>query len=162
MFDATQKIERIGITEPQFLADGMLGTLAIKLRIQGFDTVYDKESSDAELIEIARESNRILLTSDHELSLRAKRSHVICVALRERTEVGRLVELLSKLRIQKIDTARSSRCSLCNGGLERKGMDRVGKPIYQCADCKKRYWRGAHWKKLETLFEKVNASLSKG
>lgn len=160
MLDAIQKVVGGGIGELQFLVDGMLGSLAIKLRILGFDTVYDKESSDEALIEIARKSNRILLTSDRELSLRAKRSLVICVALRERTEVDRLVELLSKLGIQKIDNARSSRCSLCNGKLESKGMDRFGKQIYQCADCEKKYWRGSHWEKLDKLFEKVNALLS--
>ena len=35
--------------QPRFLVDGMLGSLARKLRILGFDTVYDPKSEDDEL-----------------------------------------------------------------------------------------------------------------
>ncbi|MGI0081019.1 MAG: Mut7-C RNAse domain-containing protein, partial [Nitrososphaerales archaeon] len=87
MLQASQKIEnRSRVSEPKFLVDGMLGSLSTKLRILGFDTLYDKESSDLQLLEIAKESGRILLTSDHELLLRGKRSQVICIVVYQRAE----------------------------------------------------------------------------
>lgn len=138
----------------------MLGSLSTKLRVLGFDTLYDRESSDRKLLEIAGESGRILLTSDHELFLTAKRSRLACVGLHERTEATRLVELFSQLGITEIDSGRSSRCSLCNGELQGKKIDKLGRKVYQCKACRKRYWRGAHWQKLEALFGEVNVSLS--
>ncbi|MGI0080017.1 MAG: Mut7-C RNAse domain-containing protein [Nitrososphaerales archaeon] len=161
MLQAAQRIEkRSMISELKFLVDGMLGSLSTKLRILGFDTVYDKESSDLKLLEIAKQSGRILLTSDHELLLRAKRSQVICIAVYQRSEPERLAELFSQLGLLKIDSVGPSRCSLCNGKLEDEESDVLGRKVYKCNECGKKYWRGAHWEKLEALFEKVNASLS--
>ncbi len=160
MLKASQAFRGRGRARPQFLVDGMLGSLAVKLRILGFDTVYDKMSSDANLLEIARKSKRVLLTSDKGLILRSKLSRIPCVALTERNDADRLAELLSQLGISKIDASKSSRCSLCNGELAREEADDLGRQIYRCLDCHKKYWRGTHWEKLNKLFETVNISLS--
>ncbi len=146
--------------EPQFLVDGMLGSLAVKLRILGFDTIYDKESTDSDLMKIARESKRILLTSDKGLIVQSRLSRLPCVALVQRNDAERLAELLDQLGISRVDTSKSSRCSLCNGQLEMEGTDDLARQIYRCLDCHKKYWRGSHWDKLEKLFELVNFYLS--
>ncbi len=49
---------------PRFVADAMLGSLARKLRIFGFDTLYFKDGGDSELLKLAKSEGRILLTSD--------------------------------------------------------------------------------------------------
>src|SRR5512136_1517512 len=46
----------------------MLGSLARWLRMIGYDTVYDKNMDDPELVKFARAGNRYLLTRDKELA----------------------------------------------------------------------------------------------
>jgi uncharacterized protein with PIN domain len=145
---------------PKFLVDGMLGSLATKLRILGFDTNYDKKSKDSELISIARKQDRFLVTSDHELFLLAKQVRIRVILILGKTEEKRLLELLTKANIKELDESRVSRCSLCNSVLERTfRKDEYDREIFKCPNCSKLYWHGSHWIKLDSLFSKVNDSL---
>ena len=56
--------------DPRFLLDNHLGRLASYLRLTGFDTLYDRDSADAELAETAVQTGRILLTRDRRLLMR--------------------------------------------------------------------------------------------
>jgi len=49
------------------IVDAMLGSLARKLRIYGFDTVYDKDSEDSSMLIAAKTESRTLVTCDKEL-----------------------------------------------------------------------------------------------
>ena len=144
----------------RFLVDGMLGSLAVKLRILGFDAEYDRESADRELVQRARNEDRILLTSDRELFLLARRLHTNCIMIQGASERERLVQLFTNLGVKKLRPRRASRCSLCNGRLQRKQeIDSHGREMYRCNNCGKLYWRGSHWKKLEQLFWEVNLAM---
>ena len=55
---------------PRFIADVMLGSLARWLRILGFDTIYFRAIDDNELIKIARQQERTLLTRDTGIARR--------------------------------------------------------------------------------------------
>ena len=50
-----------------FLADAMLGSIARKLRIFGFDTIYLAHARDDEILKIGIEQDRVILTADKEL-----------------------------------------------------------------------------------------------
>jgi len=148
---------------PEFLVDGMLGSLATKLRILGYDTVYDSFSNDEELLKSAALSGRYLLTSDRELFLLARRRHVKASLLTKREDLGRFVELFSSLGISKIVVPELSRCSACNGTLvESSSKTRFGETKHICRDCGKEYWKGVHWKKLNAFFNEANLILRKG
>jgi len=54
----------------KFIADCHLGKLAKYLRLMGFDTLFFSHIEDNELIIIANEQNRIILTRDRDLSQR--------------------------------------------------------------------------------------------
>ena len=60
------------MTRPRFSADEMLGSLARWLRLMGYDTIYERDSSDTAILERARVDERILLTRDKKLAERAK------------------------------------------------------------------------------------------
>ncbi|MGI0001590.1 MAG: Mut7-C RNAse domain-containing protein, partial [Nitrososphaeraceae archaeon] len=49
---------------PSFLVDAMLGNIARKLRIFGYDTLYLKDTPDTSVLEIASREKRVLLTRD--------------------------------------------------------------------------------------------------
>ena len=52
---------------PSFLADAMLGSVARKLRIFGFDTLYTAHAHDDEILKTGIEQGRVILTADKEL-----------------------------------------------------------------------------------------------
>jgi len=138
----------------------MLGSIARKLRIIGYDTLYDPNFEDGYLLSEALNSGRILVTSDIELFLRAKRKKAPVIRVSSRSERERLYEVLSSLGKKRIDLeSRDSRCSSCNGSLEKSTRMLNDKIVFVCESCGKNYWRGGHWKKLTRLFGEVNFML---
>ena len=142
-----------------FLVDGMLGSLARKLRILGYDTIYDSKAVDAKLLEIAAQSKRCLITSDMELYISSRRKKLASILINSRNERGRLFEVLSAIGESKIDETRVARCSICNGALRDSGRKERGNAVYSCVDCGKHYWKGVHWKRLSSLFNEVDRML---
>jgi uncharacterized protein len=146
--------------EATFIVDGMLGSLARKLRILGYDTVFDKESNDAGLLLLSQETGRTLVTADVDLYLQANRQRIPTVLISSRSDRQRLYELFSNLGQRRLSTGAAPRCSLCNGELKDSGREsREGRKIQVCSACGKLYWKGSHWTKLELLFSDVDQLL---
>ncbi len=138
----------------------MLGSLARKLRILGFDAVYDPKSEDDELRTLAMADGRILLTGDFELFKSAKRSNINSILIDSPNERDRLFEVLKMSGTTTIHTEQLvSRCSQCNGELYDTGKMNRNSPVFSCRTCGKNYWKGSHWNKLNALFEDVNEML---
>ena len=147
-------------SRPKFLVDGMLGSLVVKLRILGYDTLYGKDKSDEDLIQESLMEVRILLTSDKELFLRAKKRSANSLLISAKSEEGRIVELCKKVGIKRLETVRMPLCSVCNSKLyDTSEKDDLGRLIFKCSLCGKLYWVGSHWKNLNCLFRSVNREL---
>jgi uncharacterized protein len=147
-----------GESEAIFLVDGMLGSLARKLRMLGYDTLYSEED-DSKLLAIAKSTGRHLVTSDSELFFLSRRRKLNSILVASRTERGRLFEVLSAIGESHIDYDREAKCSVCNGQLNDSGRKQNDKPILTCVECGKDYWEGSHWKRLSALFNEVDAML---
>src|SRR5579871_488532 len=80
---------------PTFIVDGMLGSIARKLRILGFDTFYDPSVNDVGLLKIASSTERVLVTNDQDLFLMAKRRKLKSIRSGGKTERDRLYEVLA-------------------------------------------------------------------
>lgn len=143
----------------RFLVDGMLGSIARKLRIIGYDTIYDSSSQDKTLLRIAEKTGRYLVTSDMELYLSAKRLKLDSILVSSKSERNRLFEVLSKAGIKRINILRSPRCAVCNGRLKHSSKRDNDRTIYICEDCGKDYWKGGHWKKMTLFFHQVDLML---
>jgi uncharacterized protein len=151
----------------------MLGKIAKKLRILGFDTIYiSSNTNDREILELLLKTKRILLTSDKELFYRSKHYHCPSIILNKNTEIENLITIFSNLEIKVIDTLLSChRCSICNNKLEiiedvklvkNEIYHRViknNKEFYKCKRCNKLYWHGSHIKNIILLIEKINKML---
>jgi uncharacterized protein len=151
---------------PKFLADAMLGSLARKLRIFGFDTAYFKEGEDAELEAEARRERRVILTSDKLLFAHARAKGLRAVLVAGRSDRARLLSVQAQVGPGHgfpIGAAMGSRCAACNGELMRigkKGAAAADLPpkvvarhrlFYRCTSCSRLYWRGGHWGRLRRL-----------
>jgi uncharacterized protein with PIN domain len=163
-----------------FLADAMLGNIARKLRIFGFDTIYLAQAHDDEILKIGIEQNRVILTADKELFKRIVKVGARGVLVSgSASELEDLVHILTKNGISSVDmNGIGSRCSLCNGPLEERTSDQVknngddvvviGVPdkviachnqFFQCTACSKIYWEGGHLKRIRALVQNLDAKL---
>jgi len=143
----------------------MLGSLARKLRIYGFDTIYDTTLNDVELIRIAESHDRTLLTSDRELFLRATNRNISAVLIVGDNDTARLASVFGSLQIAAELNPERSRCPVCNGLLEeaiKSSLTDIPKTVlerherfYICENCGKVYWQGSHWRRMKSIADIV-------
>lgn len=137
----------------RFLADAHLGTLAKRLRMLGFDTLWYNDLGDAALAELAEREHRILLTRDRQLLMRRSVTHG-CY-LRATTTSAQLAYLIERLQLCTA-IAPFSRCIVCNGGLAAVTPESVQAEVpprvwstqrdyWRCRECTRVYWKGSHW-----------------
>jgi uncharacterized protein with PIN domain len=138
----------------KFVADAMLGTLAKWLRVLGYDTIYDTDLDDHQLVRLARADGRELLTRDRELACR-RGVRTLLVASEDLDDQVRQVLLELEL-----DAGRTfSRCPICNEILQtldrETARERVPPYVAQtrktfrsCPACRRVYWRGTHWQRM--------------
>lgn len=110
-----------------FVADAMLGNIARKLRIFGFDTVYSAQVHDDEILKIGIEQDRVILTADKELFKRIVRVGARGVLVSNgASEFEALVHILMKNGITSVGmNGIGSLCSVCNGHLKQRTSDQV-------------------------------------
>jgi uncharacterized protein with PIN domain len=138
----------------RFVADAMLGTLAKWLRILGYDTIYDTDLDDNQLVRLARADGRVLLTRDREL---ARRRGVRALLVVSEDLDDQVRQVLDELELEAGRTF--SRCPVCNEILQALDPDaaRERVPPYvaqtrrtfkSCPACRRVYWRGTHWGRM--------------
>lgn len=139
----------------KFIADAMLGRLARWLRLLGFDTLYYPDISDSNLLKIARQQERFILTRDtHFPGFKNLKEYLL---INSNNTFEQLVELTKALNMEEFN---SGRCVKCNGmlipGIGKKNVrGLVPEHIYvqynrfsRCKDCGNIYWEGSHIKRF--------------
>ena len=115
----------------KFLADAMLGKLTRWLRMLGQDVMYSVEFDDSELLELAKEEERILLTKDFELYKRAIGRGLDAYYVEGKTESERLAEVAKRYGLPLTIDMDKSHCPICNTKLasrtKRATQGRIGK-----------------------------------
>lgn len=147
----------------RFIADAMLGRLARWLRLLGFDTLYYKDISDAEVLKIAKQQDRFILTRDTHFLLFKNLSDFLLISSNNTLE--QLIETITALNIKEFSI---SRCVKCNGVLvgsvereEVKGL--VPEHIYmhfdkflKCGVCGNIYWEGSHMRRSRETIHRMS------
>ena len=142
----------------KFLCDQMLGNLSSWLRFFGFDTVYIKDDiEDDILFNIAEKENRVILTRDKELIVRANKKNLKVIHINTTDLDEQLRNILRNVDINKKTIL--SRCSICNSSLKlidkNEVRNRIPSKIYEnmndymyCRKCDKIYWMGSHYDRI--------------
>lgn len=140
----------------KFIADAMLGRLAKRLRLLGSDVLYAPDMTDNELLRLALEQGRIILTRDTGLASRPlARNHLFIASDRVDDQVQQVTAAFSLAP----ETA-LTRCSVCNVPLETLGTEsardrvpelvlRQRKPLMHCRKCGRIFWRGSHVRNMQ-------------
>lgn len=138
----------------RFLCDEMLVRLARLLRAAGYDAAMAPAGTpDDELLRIAREENRLLLTRDKRLS--EQPGALLVGASSAVDEARRLSEVLA------IDwsLAPFTRCVIDNSPLREASIEEIATmpasaqakdgPFQACPSCGRLYWPGSHVKRMK-------------
>ncbi len=155
-----------------FILDGMLGKLARWLRIMGNDTKYSSAMQDAELLRIAKQEKRILLTRDLALYHQAVAKSVEAFYVEGTKESERLAEISARFRVALAIDLEQSRCPKCNTKLATATKVEIADKVepntlkfynefWRCLNCGAVYWQGAHWTKIHATLEEAKRKTEK-
>lgn len=146
--------------------DTNVGRLAKWLRILGYDTLFINDLDDDELIRIAMDEGRILLTKDTRILRRrvVYDGQLKLVLIRDDDVKGQIRQVVQTLNLDH--TKPFSLCLECNQPLMPREKDEVQElvPPYvfksqtqymQCPSCHRIYWRGTHWQRMNRELEEL-------
>jgi len=155
----------------KLLCDQMLGTLAIWLRILGFDTFYANDViTDDELLHIANNEKRTIISRDKELIIRGKKKNLTTIEVNTTDLDEQLHQVLKIISIDKKFVL--SRCTLCSTILETRIKSsvegKVPKKVFEnndkfwfCTTCNKYYWKGSHYEKIMHKIDEIKKKITK-
>ncbi|MBN2350453.1 MAG: Mut7-C ubiquitin/RNAse domain-containing protein [Bacteroidales bacterium] len=158
------KVRAAPLRSYKFIFDVHLGKLSRYMRLLGFDSLYENNFSDPEIIEKAQKEQRIILTCDIELLKNSRVTHGYFV--RNRKPKQQLEELFSRFELKSLCRP-FTRCSICNTILIQKTKKDVVSYLnlktkkyysefYYCPSCLKVYWKGSHFQNLERFFRTLD------
>ncbi len=146
----------------KFVADRNLGKLCRLLRMMGLDCVFARTSVPSELIEIAKEENRVILTRKKNItSLR----YADFLIIQDEMPFNQAIEVVKAYDIDPLENA-FTRCIECNVPLIGvKKEDVRGKvpsyifktrdEFFMCPSCGRIYWRGTHKDNMREILEEI-------
>ncbi len=151
---------RPDIKEYKFIVDANVGKVAKNLRMFGFDTHYDFDLPDKEIVNLAEREERIILSRDWGL---LKRKNAIFGYYPRKTNTDeQLAEIIKRYNLyDKFKPL--SLCLECNGQIVKvekseakehldEGVLKDYNDFYKCKTCQKYFWKGSHYDKmLETI-----------
>lgn len=141
-------------TPPKYIADCHLGKLAKYLRVMGFDTLYFNSIDDNDLVSLAKNEGRIILTRDKALHERKEASTFYLESIENLQQLKELQEyFLIKSYVLR------GRCIVCNTLLESIDKndikEEIPKKVKQhfsafeiCHTCDRIYWHGDHYRRM--------------
>ena len=151
----------------KFLVDCMLGKLAKELRMLGYDTIYYRGEDTHQMIQLARQEGRAILTRNTKLIPKRPEDHII--RLTEDNPLLQLKELIQKGHISLNVENLFSRCLLCNVLIDEIPREEAGGKVpdfifyqqnlfYKCPQCGRIYWQGSHQKNMQKKVEELRIS----
>jgi uncharacterized protein with PIN domain len=146
-----------------FIADVHLGSLTRYLRMLGFDVLFDKTLTEAEIAGIASAEERIVLTR----SVNLLKYKVLNWGYHLRSEQTKeqLAEVIRRFNLaEKINPF--SRCLVCNGLIEPVPKSIIEDQLppdthkyfnefRRCVICRRIYWKGSHYERMLKLIDRI-------
>jgi len=154
----------------KFIVDHNVGKLVKWLRMLGYDTLFFTGDDDWQMIIIALNEGRVILTKDTGIM---KRGVVVSGRLKavliRSDEAGEQMRQVAETLELDCRSGLFTRCMECNTSLEERTKQQVkGRvPPYvfltqeeymECPSCNRIYWKGTHWLAMNKKLEKLRES----
>ncbi len=147
----------------KFIADVHLGKLARKLRLLGFDTYFESNLDDNEIIRMSLAESRIVLSRDKELINNSRITQGYRILSSDPREQIR--EVMIRFDLQN-NLNPFSRCIDCNGMIENVSKESVNEYLppktrqyfdefFRCRGCGKIYWEGSHYENMKKQIQNL-------
>lgn len=154
----------------KFECDAMLGGLARWLRALGYEAAWEHGVPDGVLVERALANGSVLLSSDQPLFERkpVKSGQVKALFVpRHAPVLDQAVFVLKTLGLPVGEL----RCMACGGALSsvpRESVEHEVPPnayracsdFFRCDACRRLFWRGTHWTRIEATRAAIAARLA--
>ena len=128
----------------------MLLRLGRWLRLLGQDVANPDATSDADLLGQAKREKRIVITRDKRLAKTCQIQKRECILIRS----SKIPEQLREMAQRGIHLELNpQRCTICNCPLQE--VESPERRTWICTGCKRLYWEGSHWKKMEKMLESI-------
>ena len=148
----------------KFLADRMLGKLTKGLRMLGYDTIYYRGEDLHQLIHLARQEGRKIVTRNTKLM--PKRPEDCIIRIIDDNPFLQLKELIQKGFVSLDEKRVFSRCLLCNSYLDEISRGEAEgnvpdfifhqqKVFFRCPQCRRVYWQGSHKENMQRKVEEL-------
>jgi len=154
-----------------FFVDAMLGNIAKKLRLLGYDSKYFSDIDDKELINTAKKENRTIISKDEDLIRKSQKLGVKSIFVTKNNEIEQFLEIASQtdLKMTQIDgdTARCSKCNSPTEPVDKKSIKgkipekayEINERFWRCKSCSQIYWEGTHIRNLQKFVDRINERL---
>ena len=155
-------MSEVAPSPPKFLVDVMLGTLARWLRILGYDTAYDNQIEDREILRRCLQEDRVALTRDRLLIQQGRLPRQLFIE--SESLFDQIREVLAFIGDRPHQERLLIRCLECNMLLaevaKEKARTRIPPYVYQtqsrfkeCPACQRIYWGGTHRQKIYAMLK---------
>ena len=143
-------------SESTFFVDAMLGNIARKLRLLGYDSQYFSDIDDDKLIDSARKEKRIIISKDEELIKKAQKLGMRSIHITKEEEIEEFLEIINSVNLKRIQiNGNIARCPKCNSLTESvdkeiikeripQGVLKLNDKFWICKYCNQIYWEGTH------------------
>lgn len=144
---------------PRFMVDINVAKLARWLRALGYDTLLLPNADDGDLLRIALQQDRILLTKDSRILERRviTKGQVRAYLVRQDDPLDQLSDVVREFGLNSVDSF--TRCMCCNSllvparrteveGLVPPYVYETQEEFVKCPQCRKVYWKGTHWARM--------------
>jgi len=147
----------VGTTsQPRFLCDAMVGRLARRLRMLGYDAAYQPWGDDRDLLRRAARERRILVTRDTGIGCGKTRARVLLLSANDTADqlrqVGAALDLAQPPGLFQ-------RCTVCNVPLRKAQREEIEARVPEyvrgtqtdfrsCRHCGRVYWPGTHRREM--------------
>lgn len=153
--EITQVREK-ALRHPTFICDVHLGKLCKYLRMLGWDTHYSNQYTPEDIIELAKEENRIILSRNVLFTRQKEVKHFWWV--RSADPLEQVKDLITRLDLSG-QAAPLTRCLNCNGLLEPIEKHKIAHRLqpdttqyynefFHCITCDQVYWKGSHYQNM--------------
>lgn len=148
------------------MVDINVAKLARWLRALGYDTLLIPDADDGDLLRIALQQDRVLLTRDSRMLERrvVTKGQVQAYLVRQDDPLEQMYDVARHFGLSNANSF--SRCMCCNSPLtpaRRAEVEGLVPPyVYEthdefvtCFRCRKVYWKGTHWVRMSRHLDKL-------